>query len=79
MANREQEALRRVWAAFGCAPNPDDFRESQRDLMWATVEDMAKEHRDNSGRLVRENAALRDELSRLKSGDSGKRSESEHL
>ena len=58
----ERELLRRVWQAFGCAPNPEDFRPEVRARMWDMVVELAHENATQSGRLHRENRELRAEL-----------------
>lgn len=60
--NRERQALNRVWRAFGCASNPDDFKPSVRDAMWGQVEELASEATSGNNRLARENRQLESAL-----------------
>jgi hypothetical protein len=62
----DRERLAAVWAAFGCASNPDDFKESVREQMWAQVIEMATESAARANRVYRENRQLEDELRRLR-------------
>lgn len=66
---RETSALRRVWKAMGCAPNPDDFRQTVRDAMWDQVVADCEAHAANDTRVYRENQSLLAELLELKARD----------
>jgi hypothetical protein len=61
----ERERLAAIWSAFGCAPNPDDFKESVRERMWEQVLSMARESAAQSSRVYRENLTLEAEVRRL--------------
>jgi hypothetical protein len=60
--SREVDALRRIWQAFGCAFNPDDFKPTVRDVMWGQAEGFAQEANDEDRRIARENVSLQTEL-----------------
>ena len=54
----ERAMLDRVWAAFGCAWNPDGFKPTVRAQMWEQVVEMAREAAERSSRVYRENQQL---------------------
>ena len=58
----ERQLLGKVWAAFGCAHNPDDFKKSARDQMWVQVIEMAREANTRDSRVYRENQSLERDL-----------------
>ena len=59
----ERAMLGRVWSAFGCAWNPDDFKPTVRARMWEQVVEMAREATERSSRIYRENQQLEAALS----------------
>ena len=66
----DRERLVAVWAAFGCAHNPEDFKEAVRERMWAQVIEMAKESATRATRIDRENRQLIEEICRLRGNTS---------
>ena len=62
----DRTLLRRVWAAFGCALNPEDYQPTVRAAMWEQVISMAEESHQRSSRVYRENQQLERELAALR-------------
>jgi len=62
----DRTLLRRVWAAFGCALNPEDYQPTVRAAMWEQVISMAEESYQRSSRVYRENQQLERELAALR-------------
>lgn len=62
----EKELLRTLWAASGCASNPDDFKPTVRRLMWDQLIKWAGEREQDDRRLYRENQQLEAEVQRLR-------------
>ena len=56
--------LREVWAALGCAPNPDDFKGEVQASMWRFAIEMILEQTAMTTSVHRENAELRALLQR---------------
>lgn len=56
------ERLREVWAALGCAPNPDDFKPTVQEQMWSLALVMMREATARASSVYRENSALREAL-----------------
>ena len=66
LAEADRSRLHRVWSAFGCALNLDDFKPAVRDAMWKQVEEMARESAEGGGRIYREALDAQDALARVK-------------
>jgi hypothetical protein len=77
MEINERDMLRKVWHAFGCEQNPNDFRPEVRAQMWEMVVTMAEEATTRHNRVYRENQELGAELAALRRGPETHESEVE--